>query len=73
MSTIKFQIQQHTGHQYEPISGGDYESRDQAIAGMRSLESGLGYRDMRVVEMIEDDATAREGDVVEVGLEADDE
>lgn len=76
-----YTIQQHTGHQYESIQDGEFETAEAAIAGMRELEANLGWRDMRVIKdegerynlsgrlLIGDDAH----EVIEYGLDADED
>ncbi len=57
MSTITYQVQQCTGYQYEPIPEGDFETAEEALASMRALESNLGWRNLRVVELESQDST----------------
>ena len=75
----KFIIEQFTGHQYEPIAEGEFDSQEAAVNGMKELESECGWRDMRVVKddgprynlsgsmLTGDDAN----EVVEYGLESE--
>lgn len=79
--TTTYTVQQHTGYQYEAIKEADFETAEAAIAGMRELETNLGWRDMRVVKdegarynlsghlLTGDDAH----EVIEYGLEADED
>lgn len=79
--TTTYTIQQYTGHQYEAIQDGDFETAKAAIAGMRELETNLGWRDLRVVAdegerynlsgrlLTGDDAH----EVIEYGLETDED
>jgi hypothetical protein len=60
-------IESRTQYQYEPIPEGEFSSAEAAIAGMRELESNLGWRNLRVVDAA--------GHVIELGIGslADDE
>ena len=51
--TITYTIQQHTGYQWEPVQGGDFDTAEAAIACMRGLETGHGWRGLRVVKDVE--------------------
>lgn len=76
-----FVIQQYTGHQYEPIPEGEYDSAEAAITGMREMEKLLGWRAMRVVKVDDEPRTDLSGspltgdnahEVLEYGLGNDD-
>lgn len=66
-------MQQKTAYGiWEPVPEGEFETADEAVAGMRELESAMGWRDLRVIEQLEtvreDGATEVDyGDVIETG------
>ena len=73
MKKVTYEIQQHTGYQFEPVPNGDFETADGAIAGMNELESELEWRDLRVIEVIRTDGAITHGDVIAVGSPSDED
>lgn len=68
-----FEIEQsvHNGATWEPLDNGAFDTQPQAEAAMRELETNLGWRGLRVVQVIETDQAHWSGDVVATGLEND--
>ena len=43
-----YYIEQKTQYQWEVIPEGDFSSLNEALSGMRELETNLGWRNLRV-------------------------
>lgn len=59
------------GATWEPLDNGAFDTQPQAEAAMRELETNLGWRGLRVVQVIGTDQAHWSGDVVATGLEND--
>jgi hypothetical protein len=73
MHRTYYQIQQHTGYQYEPLQEGNFDTLAEAQACMAELERDMQWRDMRIAEYAETDSEHKMVQVVEYGAEGDDE
>ncbi len=71
MSRTYYQIQQHTGYQFEPLQEGNFDTLAAAQAGMAELELDLQWRNMRIAEYVETAAEHKLVQVVEYGAEGD--
>lgn len=71
MNRTYFQIQQHTGYQFEPLQEGNYDTLPEAQAAMAELEAELHFRDMRICEYLETDIEHKQVRVVESGTESE--
>lgn len=70
-----YEIQQHTGYQWEPVAEGEFTTEAEAIAGMKDLETNLGWRDLRAVKQVIDAETGWifDRETILVGQESDED
>ena len=68
-TTTMYEVQQHTGYQWEPMTEGEFATDAEAIAAMEALEAEFGWRDLRVVKQIlsEDGAAILDREVILAG------
>ena len=63
--TFSYIIEQLTSlNNWEPIHSSESATADEAIASMGTLQSELGWTDMRVREQIEHDDRIERGDII---------
>lgn len=67
-------IEQHTGYQFEPLADGEFVSLEEAESAMTELETGLGWRNMRIVKETSEGNIVTSKQTVEYGAtEKDDD